>query len=49
MRLFTTSYNDEVERPVPVFLDPIPNPVSEKTLADWKRQLQTESKDIQIA
>jgi len=49
VRLFTTSYNDEAERPVPVFLDPIPNPVSEKTLADWKRQLQTESKDIQIA
>ncbi|MDN5443826.1 MAG: IucA/IucC family protein, partial [Acinetobacter sp.] len=27
VRLFTTSYNDEAERPVPVFLDPIANPV----------------------
>ncbi len=35
VRLFTTSYNDEAERPVPVFLDPIPNPVSPETLANW--------------
>ncbi|MFW1837545.1 IucA/IucC family protein [Acinetobacter gyllenbergii] len=43
VRLFTTSYNDEAERPVPVFLDPIPNPVSPETLAEWSIQ-QTESK-----
>ncbi len=35
VRLFTTSYNDEAERPVPVFLDPIANPVSPHTLQDW--------------
>lgn len=38
VRLFTTSYNDEAERPVPVFLDPIANPVSPSTLADWSVQ-----------
>ena len=41
VRLFTTSYNDEAERPVPVFLDPIANPVSPetlKTLAEQPRQ-----------
>jgi len=43
VRLFTTSYNDEAERPVPVFLDPIPNPVSPETLAEWSIQ-QNESK-----
>ncbi|MDO3663729.1 IucA/IucC family protein [Acinetobacter higginsii] len=43
VRLFTTSYNDEAERPVPVFLDPIANPVSLETLAEWSAQ-QTESK-----
>ncbi|GEK44048.1 IucA/IucC family protein [Acinetobacter johnsonii] len=35
VRLFTTSYNDEAERPVPVFLDPIANPVSPETLKRW--------------
>ncbi|WP_130803149.1 IucA/IucC family protein [Acinetobacter ihumii] len=49
VRLFTTSYNDEAERPVPVFLDPMPNPVSEQTLADWKHQLNTKSNHIQMA
>ncbi|ENV07565.1 hypothetical protein F966_03422 [Acinetobacter higginsii] len=43
VRLFTTSYNDEAERPVPVFLDPIANPVSTETLAEWSAQ-QAESK-----
>lgn len=43
VRLFTTSYNDEAERPVPVFLDPIANPVSPETLAEWSTQ-QAESK-----
>ncbi len=43
VRLFTTSYNDEAERPVPVFLDPIANPVSPETLAAWSGQ-QIESK-----
>lgn len=38
VRLFTTSYNDEAERPVPVFLDPIANPVSPETLAEWVTQ-----------
>ena len=38
VRLFTTSYNDEAERPVPVFLDPIANPVSPETLAEWSAQ-----------
>lgn len=39
VRLFTTSYNDEAERPVPVFLDPIANPVSPATLAIWSKLL----------
>ncbi|WAU74965.1 IucA/IucC family protein [Acinetobacter sp. TR11] len=43
VRLFTTSYNDEAERPVPVFLDPIANPVSPETLAEWGTQ-QAKSK-----
>lgn len=43
VRLFTTSYNDEAERPVPVFLDPIANPVSPETLANWSEQM-TQSK-----
>jgi siderophore synthetase component len=43
VRLFTTSYNDEAERPVPVFLDPIANPVSPETLAEWSAQ-QAKSK-----
>ena len=43
VRLFTTSYNDEAERPVPVFLDPIANPVCPKTLAKWTIQ-QAKSK-----
>lgn len=38
VRLFTTSYNDEAERPVPVFLDPIANPVSPETLKHWSTQ-----------
>ncbi len=38
VRLFTTSYNDEAERPVPVFLDPIANPVSPVTLQQWATQ-----------
>jgi siderophore synthetase component len=38
VRLFTTSYNDEAERPVPVFLDPIANPVSPETLKKWAEQ-----------
>lgn len=38
VRLFTTSYNDEAERPVPVFLDPIANPVSPNTLNQWAKQ-----------
>ncbi|MEO3357643.1 acinetoferrin biosynthesis protein AcbC [Acinetobacter haemolyticus] len=38
VRLFTTSYNDEAERPVPVFLDPIANPVSPETLKTWAQQ-----------
>ena len=38
VRLFTTSYNDEAERPVPVFLDPIANPVSPETLQQWATQ-----------
>ena len=38
VRLFTTSYNDEAERPVPVFLDPIANPVSPNTLNTWNDQ-----------
>jgi siderophore synthetase component len=43
VRLFTTSYNDEAERPVPVFLDPMANPVSPQTLSEWSIQ-QTKSK-----
>lgn len=43
VRLFTSSYNDEAERPVPVFLEPIANPVSPDTLAEWAAQ-QAESK-----
>lgn len=39
VRLFTTSYNDEAERPVPVFLDPIANPVSPETLKRWSEQV----------
>lgn len=35
VRLFTTSYNDEAERPVPVFLDPMANPISPITLEKW--------------
>ncbi|MBJ9951523.1 MULTISPECIES: IucA/IucC family protein [unclassified Acinetobacter] len=38
VRLFTTSYNDEAERPVPVFLDLIANPVSPTTLQQWAEQ-----------
>ncbi|WP_151960661.1 IucA/IucC family protein [Acinetobacter bereziniae] len=38
VRLFTTSYNDEAERPVPVFLDLIANPVSPTTLQQWADQ-----------
>lgn len=30
--------NDEAERPVPVFLDPIANPVSPETLKTWAEQ-----------
>ena len=43
VRLFTTSYNDEAERPVPVFLDPIANPVSPQTLQQWQTKLQSAS------
>lgn len=39
VRLFTTSYNDEAERPVPVFLEPIANPVCPATLAIWTKKL----------
>ena len=39
VRLFTTSYNDEAERPVPVFLDPIANPVSPRTREYWSKQI----------
>ena len=44
VRLFTTSYNDEAERPVPVFLDPIANPVSPQTLSVWKNIKNQQSK-----
>lgn len=44
VRLFTTSYNDEAERPVPVFLDPIPNPVSPQTLKIWQGKMEQKSK-----
>ena len=42
VRLFTSSYNDEVERPVPVFLNPMANPVSPQTLHTWAK-LQPQS------
>ena len=45
VRLFTTSYNDEAERPVPVFLDPIPNPVSPQTLKLWSNKLSNMTND----
>ena len=44
VRLFTTSYNNEAERPVPVFLDPIANPVSPETLSVWKNIKNQQSK-----
>ena len=43
VRLFTTSYNDEAERPVPVFLDPIANPVSPNTLNHWEKLAKDQS------
>ncbi|UBQ36311.1 IucA/IucC family protein [Acinetobacter johnsonii] len=45
VRLFTTSYNDEAERPVPVFLDPIANPVSSETLKRWSEQVSKSTDD----
>ena len=45
VRLFTTSYNDEAERPVPVFLDPIANPVSPETLKRWSEQVSKTTDD----
>lgn len=45
VRLFTTSYNDEAERPVPVFLDPIANPVSPETLKRWSAQVSKSTED----
>ena len=45
VRLFTTSYNDEAERPVPVFLDPIANPVSPETLKRWSEQVSKSTGD----
>ena len=45
VRLFTTSYNDEAERPVPVFLDPIANPVSPETLKRWSAQVSKSTDD----
>ena len=45
VRLFTTSYNDEAERPVPVFLDPIANPVSPETLKRWSEQVSKSTSD----
>jgi len=45
VRLFTTSYNDEAERPVPVFLDPIANPVSPETLKRWSEQVAKSTDD----
>ena len=45
VRLFTTSYNDEAERPVPVFLDPITNPVSPETLKLWSEQVSKSTDD----
>ncbi len=38
VRLFTTSYHDEAQRPVPVILDLIANPVSPETLNSWIAQ-----------
>ena len=49
VRLFTTSYNDEAERPVPVFLDPIANPVSPNTLKNWESLNKTQSSPIQTS
>ena len=45
VRLFTTSYNDEAERPVPVFLDPIANPVCPETLKRWSEQVSKSTDD----
>ena len=45
VRLFTTRYNDEAERPVPVFLDPIANPVSPETLKRWSAQVSKSTDD----
>lgn len=45
VRLFTTSYNDEAERPVPVFLDPIANPISPETLKRWSEQVSKSTDD----
>ncbi|WP_395000317.1 IucA/IucC family protein [Acinetobacter sp.] len=45
VRLFTTSYNDEAERPVTVFLDPIANPVSPETLKRWSEQVSKSTDD----
>ena len=45
VRLFTTSYNDEAERPVPVFLDRIANPVSPETLKRWSEQVSKSTDD----
>ncbi|MEJ5037967.1 IucA/IucC family protein [Acinetobacter johnsonii] len=45
VRLFTTSYNDEAERPVPLFLDPIANPVSPETLKRWSAQVSKSTDD----
>jgi len=45
VRPFTTSYNDEAERPVPVFLDPIANPVSPETLKRWSEQVSKSTDD----
>lgn len=45
VRLFTTSYNDEAERPVPIFLDPIANPVSPETLKRWSEQVSKSTDD----
>ncbi|UIZ94966.1 IucA/IucC family protein [Acinetobacter johnsonii] len=45
VRLFTASYNDEAERPVPVFLDPIANPVSPETLKRWSEQVSKSTDD----
>ncbi len=42
VRLFTTGYNDEAERPVPVFLAAMSNPVSPTTLATWALPKQSQ-------